>query len=250
MKLLVVGCQKSGTTAISSLLSLGSGWSLLNDPPESWSLYPPIYQGRAGLGLPLWWKLRRHDIVKQPGFSTILSYLRGRVGEFSTLYCVRDPRDAAAAVLERLDHANAERVAAYLDVEWLGGQASTPAEGVAWRWRRYLEIADEYEKAGNRITYLSYEAFCERKTEALDECARELEMPLDPDKVRPEIDRPFNKRWNNRIAGPGRWKTDLKAEDAAAIVRICGEQMARWGYLALLFAASANWWDDLLGLVS
>jgi hypothetical protein len=231
MKLLVVGCQKSGTTAISSLLSLGSGWSLLNDPPESWSLYPRIYQGQAGLGLPLWWKLRRHDIVKQPGFSTILPYLRRQhLGDYSTLYCVRDPRDAAAAVLERLDHANAERVAAYMDVEWLGGKASTPAEGVAWRWRRYLEIAHDYEQAGNPVTYLSYEAFCERKAEALAEAAAGLGMPLDIEKVRPEIDRPFNKRWNNQIAGPGRWKTDLKDEDAEAILRICAEPMARWGY--------------------
>src|SRR5690606_3456827 len=104
MKLLIVGCERSGTTAIAKLLSKGSKLSLLNDPPESWYIYPLIkIVGIRGFSIKLLFQIWNHKIVKVPGFAAILPELRKvHPKPFKIVYMVRDPRDNFSAIKERL----------------------------------------------------------------------------------------------------------------------------------------------------
>ncbi len=228
MKICVVGCERSGTTAISKLLSIGSGLSLLDDPPESWYVYPLIYMTGCGMTLPLWWKLRTYSIVKVPGFATILPYLRTRfVGKFYTIYCVRDPRDVVAAVFERLKNSYSSL---FTDVTWMGIRVKNQVEALAWRWRKYLESTMLYEKKYNRVLYIKYENFFVDKLGVLTKCAKETGIQFNPDKAKPYLDIQLNKSWDNEIKGLNRWQSDLTQEYIDLIVEICEDLMHYWNY--------------------
>lgn len=228
MRLCVVGCERSGTSAVASLLHAGSGWSLLDDPPESWYIYPMVY--RAGCGIPLcfWWKLRTHRLVKVPGFATILPELeRSLVGRFVALYCLRDPRDVIASILERCEQGPGTL---FTHVAWLGINVKDPIEALAWRWRKYLECAQSYLRQGGRVRFLKYEDFCQDKVGALKDVALDAGMPFEAAKILSEVDRQFRKGWSNTIAGPGRWRRDLTGQQAKVVTEVCKDWMEEWGY--------------------
>ena len=105
MKLLVFGCERSGTTAIAKLISKGSGASFLNDPEDSWYIYPLVnIIGIRGFTLNLIIRLWKYKVVKIPGFVTILEQLRKvHPFKFKVVYIVREPKDNYAAIKERLN---------------------------------------------------------------------------------------------------------------------------------------------------
>ena len=87
MKLCVVGCERSGTSAISTLISISSGLSLLDDPPISWYIYPLVHLHGRGFPLKLLINIQRYNIVKIPGFATILTELKKiQFGKFKVIY--------------------------------------------------------------------------------------------------------------------------------------------------------------------
>jgi hypothetical protein len=228
MRVCIVGCERSGTSAVSTLLSIGSGWSFLDDPQESWYIYPQIYQGKSGLPWPLWWKLRRHKIVKVPGFATVLPYLqKSHVGDFVACYCIRDPRDTVAALLERLQHGESRLLT---DVSWLDIRVSDHVEALAWRWRKYLECAENYRVRGGRIHFIKYEEFFSDREANLMKLARNIPMPFDCSKTRPVLQRQFRKSWSSEMLGPRRWIRDLQRSAVDKIENICGDLMGEWGY--------------------
>ncbi len=236
MKVCVTGCERSGTSAVANLLHLGSGWSLLDDPPAAWYVTPLAALTGGGLTPALWWKLRRHRIVKVPCFAAILPYLRRRaVGRFHTIHCVRDPRDNVASLLERFDN-GAPGMA--FDVHWLRVPAGSLIEALAWRWRKLLEYAEQDRDAGGRVTFVRYEDFCADKLAVVRGLADRCAMPFDASRVAAHLDRQFRKRWADRIAGPQRWRTDLTESQTRTIEDLCGPLMARWGYDAAERAAA------------
>jgi hypothetical protein len=229
MKVCVVGCERSGTSAVSSLLSLGSGYSLLDDPPESWQSYPRIYGQGHGLSFKLWWNIRKSDIVKVPGFATILPFLKKRfVGNFSTLYCIRDPRDVVASVIERLEQGGFSPL--FTDVTWLGVHVRDRVEAISWRWRMYLECALRYLSGGGKVVFLKYEDFFDDRLGTLVKCTERLSIRFSSAKVRPFLEVQFRKGWDNTIRGAGRWQNDLDDLDVQKTIRICGDLMRTWGY--------------------
>lgn len=234
MKVCVVGCERSGTSAISNLLHLGSGWSLLDDYGPAGYAYPAIYTGGAELAPRLWWQLQRHKIVKMPGFASILPYLRRRFPrKFTAVYMLRDPRDNVAAMLERIrDVPFGSLTHLYLTVEWMGTPSRIPDEVslLAWRWRRYLEMGMRYQESGGDIQFISYEDFYEDKLTTITELATRLNIPFDTVKVRDRLDVQYRKTWSNTIRGAGRWKEDLSTEEITIVEDICGDLMEVWGF--------------------
>ena len=228
MRVCIVGCERSGTSAISTLLSIGSGWSFLDDPQESWYIYPLIYTRKSGLPLQLWWKLRTHKIVKVPGFATVLPYLQEcHLGDFVACYCLRDPRDTVAALMERLQHGEGRLLT---DVSWLDIRVSDCVEALAWRWRKYLECAENYRGLGGRIHFIKYEEFYVDREASLMEIARKVPMPFDRSKTRPFLQQQFRKSWSSEMLGPRRWKRDLQRSAVEKIETICADLMKQWGY--------------------
>lgn len=230
MKVCVVGCERSGTSAVANLLQQASGWSLLDDPQEAWYIAPLAKLTWGGLTWRLWRQLRRHQIVKLPCFAAILPYLHRRfVGRFHAVYCVRDPRDNVASLLERF-HNGAPGMA--FDCSWLSVPATGLVDAMAWRWRRLLELAEEYRHQGGAITFIRYEDFCADKPATIRQLADVCRMPCDLDAIAGRCDEQYRKRWSKRIAGPQRWRQDLTGEQVAVIETICAPQMAAWGYQA------------------
>ncbi len=228
MKTLIVGCERSGTSAVSSLLHLATGKSILDDPEEYWTKYPDIYANNEKFSVNQWLKLKVNNIVKIPGFATILTNLsRMHLGNFKTYYIVRDPRDNVAALLERVNQGNAEL---FLNTEWLNIKMDNAVEKLAMRWRRYLELAMAYQKNDGDIVFVRYEDFFDNKINTIKKISKQLNFSFDEKKIFDKIENQFRKSWDNRIRGPGRWKTDLSASEVNKIDKICGKLMRIWDY--------------------
>ena len=148
MKLCIVGCERSGTSAVALLISKGCSLSLLDDPPEAWYATAQLRLTGRGIGRELAEEIRRHDVVKVPSFAAVLPEL-GRCfpSPFRVIYCVRDPRDAIASIRERL--AQGESFMGH--TLWLGVDSKNPMEALAWKWRIYLETALGYRNHRQHI---------------------------------------------------------------------------------------------------
>ncbi len=227
MRLCVVGSERSGTSAISTILSVGCDLSLLDDPREAWYAIPLVFMTSREFPAELLRKIREHDVVKVPALAAVLPQLRRALKEsFPVLYCVRDPRDVVASIQERLRHGDSLMAHA----EWLGVQTANRVEALAWKWRRYLETALMYRDTGEDVVFLRYEDFVQDKTGTLRETAERLGLAFDEESVRPLLDRQHRKRWSPTIAGPQRWRKDLEAHEVREIERICGPLMEICGY--------------------
>ena len=146
MKLLVVGCERSGTTAIAKLISEGCGVSLLNDPEDSWYIYPLVnIIGLRGFTLSLIIRLWKYNVVKIPGFVTVLNQLRKvHPFKFKVVYVVREPKDNYAAIKERL---NENLNGLYLNIHYLRIKGNSIPENIALRWMTFLECSNSYKKS-------------------------------------------------------------------------------------------------------
>jgi len=225
---LIVGCERSGTSAISNLLHLATGKSILDDPKEYWLKYPDIYANNGKFSFTQWIKLKINSIVKIPGFATILTNLsKMHFGDFKTYYLIRDPRDNVAALLERVNQGKAEL---FLNTGWLDINNENIVEKLAMRWRRYLELAMKYQKYDGDIIFIKYEDFFDNKLNTIKTISKQLNFYFDEDKISNGLGNQFRKSWNDRIRGPGRWKTDLYASDVNKINEICVKLMRIWGY--------------------
>lgn len=231
MKILVVGCERSGTSAISHLISIGSGLRLLDDPPESWYTYPLMYMSGNKVSLKLWLKMRFHEIVKVPGFAVVLPSLdRSFLGKFKVVYCVRDPRDVLASIKERLRQSYSPLLT---DVNWLNISVNSLEEAVAWRWRKYLEAAMEFnnsKQGKDKVIFIRYEDFNTDKVKNLNFLANSLNIEISSEKLAPFLDKQFKKVWSNKIRGESRWQEDITGSEATLVFDICKQQMNRWGY--------------------
>jgi len=220
MKVLVVGCERSGTTAISSLLSQGSGLSFLNDPPDSWYVFPLVKMvGLKGFTYSLVRRLWKYDIVKVPGFATILPHLRRiHPRKFKVIYIVRDPRDNYAAIKERLQ---VNLAGLYLNIHFLKKTGKTQCENIALRWMDYLELAKEFEaKHPSQIMFVRYEDFLNDKIGVLKTISEFCSITLDYSIIKENMDQQINKFWSGKIRGKSRYLTDLNDKEIETVSTI------------------------------
>ncbi|MDC8006280.1 sulfotransferase [Aureisphaera galaxeae] len=230
MKACVVGCERSGTTIISHLVSKGTGWSWLNDPEDSWYIYPLVrLVGVKGFTLSLIYRIWKHDLVKVPGFAAILPELRKvTLGSYKVVYVVRDPRDTVAAIKERLD-ANLNGL--YLNIGFLKKKGGSVAENIAYRWSSYLDTALAYEKKyPKEIFFLKYEDFLSDKKKVLGELEEFLKVRIDYAKIENDLDKQINKSWSKNIKGAQRYKQDLTEEEIGIVEGIAHLGIKKFDY--------------------
>lgn len=230
MKLLIIGCERSGTTAIAQLISKGSKLSLLNDPPESWYIYPLInIVGIRGFSMNLIFKIWKYKIVKVPGFATILPELRKvHPKPFKIIYMVRDPRDNFSAIKERLVQ---DMNGLYLNVHFLNIKGKNVCENIAYRWNKYLDLSQEYAvKHKNEILFVRYEDFLKDKETVLKQIAKFGLIKLNTDLISNDLDKQINKGWSNVISGSERYKKDLTFDEIQTIERITKNNMKKYNY--------------------
>ncbi len=229
MDICVVGCERSGTSAISSLIAESNKLSFLDDPEYTWYLYPLINVHPEIVSLKLIEDINRHQIVKVPGFATILPYLRkNNYSDFKTIYVVRDPRDNIASLIERMRQSY---TGLFVSVDWLGIKPHNPLEALAYRWKRYLDIAIEYhEKNPDDILFVKYEDFLENKSEVIKMLSSFCGYQPDINIIEQLKDRQFRKSWSDTIAGAKRYEKELSADQINLISSICAEYIKYFKY--------------------
>lgn len=230
MKLLIVGCERSGTTVISSLISEGSGLSYLNDPPDSWYIYPLVKMvGIKGFTLSLIYRLWKYSIVKIPGFATILSQLKIiHPFGFKVVYIVRDPRDTFAAIKERLE---LDLNGLYVNIHYLNKKGNSICENIGIKWSTYLKSAKSFEKKyPNDILFIKYEDFLNDKIEVLKTISTFASIKMNYTLIENKIDVQANKSWSSKIKGAKRYLNDLDQSEIDTIERITRKGIEEFNY--------------------
>jgi hypothetical protein len=235
---MVLGKERSGTTAIAALLAEHTGSSVTLDVPPLWGRVAlAIGAGERDLGE----FVRRHarafsrDIVKDPSLTFMYPRVREVFPEATYVMIVRDPRTNIRSVLNRIGApGDAESVprpsGADLDPAWalafdgpaLGLPGETYIEVAAARWN---QAVDAYLDHRDEMTLVRYEDFTADKAGTIGALARDLGLPAVAD-ITAGVDRPFQ---------PGVATETAPAEffgerNLQRIESICAERMRALGY--------------------
>jgi hypothetical protein len=235
----VLGNQKSGTSAIASLLGLATGLDARIDLPRAnrRRMYPAITRGE--LGFDRFIRLNResfaHGIVKEPNLTPLLEPLLARFPRSPVVFVVRDPRANLRSILQRLglpcdiEDLSDERIVAtpgswplVLDGRWLGIDGETVIDQLAGRWMLLLET---FRRHRDRVVLLRYEDFMIDRREATEALAGRLGLPVRHD-VSAEVDRAFQPRGDASVS----WRTFFGDRNLTRINDRCRAGMVELGY--------------------
>ncbi len=240
--LVVLGHQKSGTTAIAALIARAAGIEYSNDPlyRADWgegNLVNQLLSNKLKLKTAV--KKRPQlfcaSIIKDPD----LSFIPDQVFEVFTrarvIYVVRDPRQTIRSIADRLrltidDLSNSDLPQNLPNRHWrliLEGRlphvnGHSIAERLAFRWKDALNTCRNLQK---NLSFIRYEDFLMNKVAFINNlvysCGLDVRSPIDQD-----VDRNFQQ--------PGDSKTNpfkrLGRDNIEAIEAIVGEYLESVGY--------------------
>lgn len=237
---IVLGNQKSGTTAIAALLALHTDSSVALDLP---GIHGPLKVRIKDGQVPFQHFLRRNaselsrDIVKEPNLTFFYDDLKQALPDARYLMIVRDPRQNIRSILNRLhlpgnlELLDDERMASVppiwrVDIEgrWLGLHGKNYIEILAARWNL---AADVYLKQRRDMLLVRYEDFDTAKAAVIADLARRLHLPAVRN-VAAAVDTQYQPRGNRLLP----LEVFFGAENLARIVSICRERMSEFGYSA------------------
>lgn len=203
----ILGMQKSGTSAIASLLSLRTGVPGAVDLAREWRRCTIVSASRSRRGFDRYVRRNAADfarrLVKEPGLTYIHEQLVRRWPDSSIAIVVREPVATIRSVLERLgipgDRATIGDVELQgvpqswrmvLDNRWLGVEADHYIDQLAERWciAARLAIANR-----DQWSVVRYEDFVQDKIGVIDSLAGDFGFPIVAD-IGAFLDRPFQPR--------------------------------------------------------
>lgn len=231
-KVLVVGSESAGTTAIANLLfaeTKGVRFLEEGDHQWVWKVYQNVYQQhRKVKDYP---RLRLFDAVKVPGFATIIDEFREAFPNTKVIYVVRDPRDYVNSAIKtwKLNAVNELSGVSWCKEKWLGIGNVDPIERLSIRWKMYLQSA----MSKDDVTFIKYEDFCENKVEAIEQLALRSGIAFNRKRVGQicDIQLSHSSVRDYRPEGPGGWETGILEEHhIEKIEQICRKEMEHWGY--------------------
>ncbi len=185
--ILVLGNQKSGTTAIAALLAERAGLSVTWDlTMHDHTLIVEVYKGRAAFEEFV--QKNRYGFSKQVIKDCTLTFLydslKERFPRAQFVMVMRDPRDNIRSILDRLelpgdqtklDPARYEEMAEgwklVVDGTWMGINSENYIDSLAARWNRAARIYLEHQEA---VKLIRYEDFMQGKVEAIDSLVSRL----------------------------------------------------------------------------
>ncbi len=237
--ILVLGNEKSGTTAIAALLGYSSGLSVSLDIPrlEDLALKNRLFTGKMSpLELVLNNRLDfSRDIVKEPILTFFLPELIHLFPRSKIIFVVRDPRENIRSILDRCgipgdrDNLGEEEVRhvilgwrRVLEGEWIG-EGECYIEILASRWN---VATDQYFQNQERLILVKYEDFIKNKVGEIARLTKKLNLASKKDIVR-RVDFQYQGRGQNRGIS---WYEFFGETNLAKIEGICGSRMKRFGY--------------------
>lgn len=251
-RLIVLGHQKTGTTALAALLSKISGLTMSSDP-----LYF-IDQGKAKavealmsspntiIDLCRKYPARfNKEIIKDPDFIFIYPALKECFQNAKFLFIIRDPRDTIRSICNRLalsGKGNATNLTAS-DMKrgnhhWeliLSGQLPKlknvdPSrlgyiENLAYRW---CLATEHYISNQDEMTLVRYEDFRLSKEDTIKNLAEKLNLPI-RNSISEHVDIQYQPKGNADID----WKVFFGADNLIKIENICSKHMNQFGYMKI-----------------
>lgn len=240
--IIVLGTQKSGTTAVCSLLALATGESLTSD--VFYRYQKPIELRLLAGELDFERFVRRYrahfatGIIKEPSFTFMYTGLKRTFPQAQYVFVLRDPRDTIRSVLDRLKlpgdrHELEPELVQQLKPYhgWgliLNGfglpHGETYIDRLALRWRVAAELLLEERET---FVVVRYEEFMQNKVETIRRLTEQLAVPFRHD-IRDRVDVQFQPAGNREWT----WEAFFGRDNLLRIERICGEPMAGLGYQA------------------
>jgi hypothetical protein len=238
--ILVLGNQKSGTSAVAALLGALTDQSVQIDLMRANRSgdFQRVHSGSLSFSSFLSryrWEFSR-AIVKEPNFVVIHEELRAAFPGAHLVFVVRDPRSNIRSILDRLalpgDLADLpsgleERIPetwrSVLDGYWLGLDGGNYVERLARRW---VYAASVQEAAADDMLVIRYEDFVEDKLRVLSDLAAELGLRREND-ISGKLDRQYQPAGGNRNMG---FVEFFGSTNLQKIESICRRDMARFGY--------------------
>jgi hypothetical protein len=217
---IVLGHQRSGTSAIAHLVSKASNSPLVDDPPWTFTANVRQVYGDDVATARYLEEHRRdveHGILKAPALTPLAPAIERWNLALRFLVVVRNPRDNIAAALEWRRDRDANSTTDFWDMRWLGIEETDRLEMLAQRWVRHIEAAQHL----NHAVWVCYDDFCGDKAgvvrRLVDSLGFERCAPIDA-----LVDQQFKKDFGDgRIRGANRWQAELSDEQAMRIHARC-----------------------------
>lgn len=210
-EVIILGNQKSGTTAIAKLLALATRKSCLLDTPLLWE--PNFSQLKQG-NLSLSKLINQHkyffskSIIKEPGLTFLFDQLKGIYpASIQYVFIVRDPRDNIRSILNRLSipghldilnpakHTLNANEKTYFDANLFGYQESHYVAQLAERWNQATQL---YLANTTGFRLVKYETFQADKATFIYELSKSLGMEVCSD-ISKKVDYPFQSQGDSTI---------------------------------------------------
>jgi hypothetical protein len=233
--IIVLGNQKSGTTAIAALLARHLGGRATLDMPALLDELPEPASWRDFVRRYGWYF--RHPVVKEPWLTFAYADLRALFPAGRFLLVVRDPRDNLRSILDRLglpgdQTANpaalnqAPRGWRELFPRSITGEAVHYIEELGERWNQGARLA--WEPDPPLETWVRYEDFVADKAGTIARLAQAVGEPGVED-IATAVDRDYQPAGQSRGMP---WRAFFGADNLARLEHVCREGMTRFGYLS------------------
>lgn len=236
--IVVLGNQKSGTTAVAALLADMVDLPVSLDIQKE-ILRPEIQRVKCGeLRFEEYVRNNRldfsRDIIKEPSLTLCYDELAAYFPESRFVMVIRDPRENLRSILQRLRiPGNLESLGQetmrtlpeawqlVLDGSWLGLQGDNYVEMLAARWNYTTDL---YLRHAERTTLVRFENFLEDKVGEIRRLATSLNLRERRD-IASKVDKPFQPPGDRTVRWP-----EFFGDNLQRIEKICGERMARFDY--------------------
>jgi hypothetical protein len=237
--IIVLGNQKSGTTAIAALLAEATGLSVTLDLKKEFT--EPVIDGIKSGDLTTAAFVKRNkldfsrDVIKEPSLSVYYPELVSYFPDARFVMVIRDPRDNIRSILNRLrvpgtvdaltEGHRSEFTRAWeliIDGGWLGIEGANHIETLAQRWNY---IADLYLENEDQIILLQYETFLNDKAGEISRLADTFGLEVRFD-ISHRVDHQFQPAGDHNVS----WADFYGPVNLARIESICRERMRTFGY--------------------
>jgi hypothetical protein len=241
--LIILGVQKSGTTAIAALIGKATGMRVATDfihQSTSIEYLRTLFDNRAFGDF-----VRRNryyfasDIIKDPGLTFFSEELVEYFPRGRFIFIARDPRDNIRSILNRVNLPgksvapdqthwsslqNGESWQMIVEGQLPVVSGNTCIEKLAHRWNLGVEL---YLKHRDKMHLIRYEDFLQDKVGSISKLL--IELGLEPHySIVDWVDVQFQPRGNREVT----WENFFGRQNLERIEAICGDQMARFGYTA------------------
>ena len=240
---IVLGNQKSGTTAIAALLAEIAGCSATLDiffrlrrPALAQLLSRAITLDQFVRKYAVWFSA---EVIKEPSLSFFHDELRELFPAARFVFIIRDPRDNIRSILNRLKIPGDQSA---LDASFLTGLPTdrgwrlildgamfktagrTYIETLANRWNRVADVVIGRE---DDFTIVRYEDFCAAKAETIERLARAVGLKPCCD-VTDRVDVSFQPSGQRNVS----WLEFFGPRNLETIEAVCSKRMTHFGYAA------------------